>query len=131
MTIWIPCPEGFIAADVIRWSEGVWGRRGPAKSRAFKIGDRDVTAEVLEGPDKDGFFLLLVRDCKIFSEEPARCKLDRDAEIRRKGSTIMRGDPDRMIWSDEAARVMVRSPFVGPEAVPTRPRKQKERRERE
>ena len=73
MTIWIPCPEGFIAADVIRWSEGVWGRRGPGKGRAFKYGDRDVTAEVLEGPDKDGFFLLLVRDCKIFSEEPARC----------------------------------------------------------
>lgn len=131
MTIWIPCPEGFIMADVIRWSEGVWGRRGPGKGRAFKVGDRDVTAEVLEGPDEDGFCLLLVRDCKIFSEEPGRCALKNDTEIRRKVATIMRGEPERMRWSDENGRRIVRSPFVGPEAVPARPRKKKERRERE
>ena len=23
---WIPCGSGFIAADVIRWNEGVWQR---------------------------------------------------------------------------------------------------------
>jgi len=131
MGIWIACPEGFIAADVIRWSEGVWGRRGPGKGRAFKIGDRDVTAEVIEGPDDDGFCLLLVRDCKIFSEEPARCKLGKGIELRRKVATIQRGEPERMRWSDEDSRMVVRSPFLGPEAVPARPRKKKERRERE
>lgn len=38
MPVWIACPEGFIAAVVIRWREGVWSRRGPGKGRAVKIG---------------------------------------------------------------------------------------------
>ena len=131
MPVWIACPEGFIAADVIRWREGVWSRRGPGKGRAVKIGDRDVVAEVLEGPDAEGFYLLLVRDCRVFSEQPQRCQLPTGEDIRRKGATVLRGEPERMRWSDESVRVVVKSPFVGPEAVPARPRRKKELPERE
>jgi len=45
---WIPCGSGFIEADVLRWSEGVWGK--PPRRRQGKsvhIGERAVVAEVL------------------------------------------------------------------------------------
>ena len=50
MTIWLACADGFIQADVIRWQEGIWERRGPKGARSMKIGDREVIAEVIDGP---------------------------------------------------------------------------------
>jgi len=44
---------------------------------------------------------------------------------------IFSDEPERMRWSDENGRRIVGSPFIGPEAVPARPRKKEERRERE
>jgi hypothetical protein len=61
MTEWVPVHDGgFIAADVIRWKEGVYTQRRGRKTKAPRLGDRLVTAEVLNGPDADGWVRLLL-----------------------------------------------------------------------
>lgn len=105
---WLPCGAGFIEADVIRWREGIWERRGPKNGRAIKIGDREVIAEVISGPDEEGWVILLVRSCTLLPDKdkhlPKTGQLDADAEIRRKDATIMRGKVERLPWSEEGVR---------------------------
>ena len=63
MTKWIPCGDGFIEADVVRWKEGVWERRSHRRNaRAVNVGERVVTGEVLND-DGDGWVRILVRRC--------------------------------------------------------------------
>jgi hypothetical protein len=116
MADWVPIlDDGFIAADVIRWKEGVYSRRRSSKAKAPRLGDRLVTAEVLKGPDSDGWVRLLVRKCEIISELSTRkpLSLPANTEIKRARRTIMRGKPERLLWSDESARVAVASKFLG------------------
>ena len=65
---WIPCGSGFIAADVIRWNEGVWQSLRRRRGRLVNIGERVITAEVLR--DEGGWLDFLVRGCAIASEKP-------------------------------------------------------------
>ena len=110
MTKWIPCGNGFIEADVVRWKEGVWEKRSRRRNaRAVNVGDRMVTAEVLR-EDAEGWVHLLTRACAMVSEKPGpkAALLAKGQEIRRKRSTIERGKPERLLWSDESARATVR-----------------------
>jgi len=116
MAEWIPIQdEGFIPADVIRWKEGVYSRRRSRKKKAPRLGDRLITAEVLKGPDAEGWVRLLVRKCEILSELSTRkpAPLIQNTEIKRGVRTIMRGKPERLLWSDETARSAVASKFLG------------------
>ena len=120
MAKWIPCEDGFIEADVIRWKEGVWERRGrlgrriTKRTRAINVGDRVVTGEVLKD-DGDGWVRVLVRKCEIVSEKPGRrvALLPKGEEVRRRRRTIERGEPERLLWSDETARGALISQFLG------------------
>lgn len=118
MAEWIPCGDGFIEADVIRWKEGIWDRRGPRSARAMKIGDRLVIAEVLGEADEEGWVWLLVRGCEVISDKQSirRTKplgLEKDKEIKRQRKTLARGKPERLLWSDENARDVTASRFLG------------------
>ncbi len=113
MAIWIPCEDGFIEADVIRWKESAWERWGPRSARAVNIGDRWVTAEVLR--EEEGWVYLLVRGCKVVTEKTARKVkvLKKGSETKRKRKTIMRGKPERLAWSEESVRAVLASKFLG------------------
>ena len=105
MTEWIPCGSGFIEADVIRWTEGVWQTPKRGRGRDIKIGDRIVTAEVVR-EEAEGWIQLLVRDAATIREElgyPLPI-LAKEVEVRRKRQTIEKGNPERLLWSDESAR---------------------------
>ena len=116
MTKWIPCGSEFIGADVVRWKESVWERRSRRRNaRVVNVGERVVTAEVLR-VDAEGWVHLLTRACAVSSERiPGRKVpvLPKDHKIRRKRRTIERGKPERLLWSDESARAIVRSKFLG------------------
>src|SRR5574337_869296 len=104
---WIPCSSGFIEADVIRWSEGVWRKPRRRKGRAVNIGDRVVIAEVIRD---DGEWLdLLVRDCTVMRETHGLqlMMLAKNTEVRRKRHTVEKGKPERLLWSDETARALL------------------------
>ena len=86
MTKWIPCNGGFIEADVVRWKEAVWEKRGRSrKARLANVGERVVTGEIVRDAG-DGWVLVLVRRCEVVSEKPGRriVPLPKGHELRRK-----------------------------------------------
>jgi hypothetical protein len=127
MAEWIPIGGDFIAADVIRWKEGVFKNRRNKKAKPIRTGERLVTAEVLR--DEAGWVYLLVRACEVTSAafgwdiRDVR-SLSKNTEIKRKRVTIARGKAERLLWSDESARVVVvgqlqdeRGAFPSPEGL--------------
>lgn len=115
MTDWIPVGGGFIAADVIRWKEAVYEKRG-RRGRSVRAGERVVVAEVLKGVDEYGWVHLLLRHCEVVSEvqgRAVRTMLPVDSMTKRKFNTIVRGKPERLLWSDESARALLASKFLG------------------
>lgn len=114
MERWLPAPD-FIEADVVRWTQGVFDRRGGAK-KSLLIGELRVVAEVLQCSD-DGWLRLLVRASEITRETYAGKPvpaLTVGSTIKRARKTILRGKPERLPWSDESARqaILSRSRFV-------------------
>lgn len=110
MAEWIPIGQGFIVADVIRWKEGIFERRGGRKGKAVRIGERQVVAEVLSEPDKDGWVRLIVRKSETTWIKPGRLfvpQLDKNEEAKRKYQTLVRCVTERLAWSDESARESV------------------------
>ena len=115
MTNWIPCGSAFIEADVIRWKEAAWEHRRRRRGRAVNAGERQVVAEVIRD-DKDGWLSLLVRDSSVLSEKKGWLlqPLSKNIEVRRRRRTIERGNPERLLWTDESARAALNSKFLGP-----------------
>ncbi|MCJ8157098.1 hypothetical protein [Sphingomonas sp. LaA6.9] len=106
MNQWIPATD-FIAADVVRWTEGIYDRR--RRGKALRVGERLVAAEVIER-GKDGWVKLLVRACTITKDEFAGksiLPLKAGEQVRRGEKTILRGKPQRLQWDDETARQAV------------------------
>ncbi len=61
---------------------------------------------------------LSVRDCELLSAKIGRDIRDvpvlaKGIETKRKRATIVRGKPERLLWSDESARALLASRFLG------------------
>jgi hypothetical protein len=113
---WISASEGFIQADVIRWTEGIYAKRRRKNAKSPRLGERQVTAEVLEATD-DGWLKLLVLGSVITRDNYAGSRLpplNTGEQIKRARKTVMRGKPERLLWSDETARASIseRSKFL-------------------
>jgi hypothetical protein len=107
---WIACDDTFIEADVIRFQESVWERKGPrGRTRSVRIGEREVTAEVLkDDPDREGWVYLKVLKCAVLKTfKPHRRSLQEGEEIKRKRRNVLRKGVLRLPWSDESARAVV------------------------
>ena len=117
MTEWVAVGGGFMKADVIRWKEGVWERRGPrGRQRAVPAGDQMMTAEVLQEADQGGWVLLKVVGCMVGVSRIHRRPLipvKAGIQIRRAYKTIVKGKPERLLWSDENVRALLSSKFLG------------------
>ena len=115
MAEWVSAADGIIEADVIRWKEAAFQNRRRKKARSIRLGERLVIAEVLQDADAKGLVNLLVRGCEMISETPGRKVplLTLKTTIKRARKTIMRGNPERLLWSDESARVLLASRFLG------------------
>ena len=79
----------------------------------MNAGERMVVAEVIR--DADGWVELLVRECAIVSEKPGWLlkPLPKNVQARRRRTTIERGNPERLLWSDESVRAGLNSTFLG------------------
>jgi hypothetical protein len=128
MSEWIPCGDAFLPADVVRWREGVWERPNRGKAKPRMTGERQVTAELL-ADEGDGWVRLLVRACVVIEDKSDGRRallLKPGEEIKRKRSTLEKGTPERLRWSDESARVELLA--QRPEPVPAKPRKPRGRK---
>ena len=117
MAEWVPIQDDkLIAADVIRWKEGIYSPSKTRKAKAARLGDRLVTAEVLKEPDAEGWMHLLVLKCDTLTEFSVRKPpaISSQTKIKRASKTIMRGNPVRLLWSDESARAAVITRFPVP-----------------
>lgn len=104
---WVSARD-FIESDVLRWTEAVFDPRR-RKGKARKIGEREVIAEV-QTRGQDGWIRFLVRRCTITKDEFAGGSippLHPETIIRRNLKTVLRGNPERLLWSDETARAAV------------------------
>lgn len=127
MTEWYEMRGGVIEADVIRWREPIWQGRGPKGKRRregggfggqklVRVGNRVVSAEVISGPDEDGWLYLLVRQYDNLGYAHPEKLMNPPkvgSTIKRKYKTIMNGDPRRLLWSDENARALLASQYLG------------------
>ncbi len=111
---WISVGENFIEADVIRWNEPIYHKRRYGKRRSIIAGHRQITAQVLH-EEPDGWVYLEIRAYTILDITPGRTVpfLSIGEEIKRNRKTIARGEAERLEWSDESARNMVCSTFLG------------------
>jgi hypothetical protein len=117
MAAWISAGRHFIEADVIRWIESAFQVRRYQNSKPVTLGERRMTAEVLHKDEK--WVYLLVRHCELMSVKAGRLErqvplVPKDTEIRRQLSTLVDANPERLQWSDESARSVVISKFLGP-----------------
>lgn len=106
MDEWVPA-EDFIAADVIRWTEGIFDRR--RKGKALRIGERALAGEVIERTSH-GWVRVLLRVSTVTKSDMTGKTippLKPGESIRRGLRTILRGKPERLLWSDETARAAV------------------------
>lgn len=106
---WTSASEGFIQADVIRWTEGIYAQRRRKNAKSPRIGERLVTAEVLQATD-DGWLKLLVIGTVVTKDEYAGSRLpplNTGDQIKRARKTIERGKPERLLWTDETARAVI------------------------
>jgi hypothetical protein len=101
---WQTSKDGFIEADVIRWSEPIWKPRRSKKAKAIKIGTRQITAEVLK--DEEGWVQLLVLESILTEDDSMRSipPLKKHTEIKRKRPALENRNTERLLWSDESVR---------------------------
>jgi hypothetical protein len=107
---WLPYPGLLIKGDVVRWTEPVW-HPSPIRRKSYPAhtGLRRVTADVL-APLSDKRFLIAVIDEKILVNrngqplEPS----PKGVPIFKNRRTIVRGQPERLIWRHEAARALAK-----------------------
>src|ERR1700674_4328975 len=109
MAEWISAQGDFIKADVIRWHEPIYGLTRRKNRKPIRLGERRVTAEVLSEAHEDGWVHLLVRRCEIVSQVEGKTipPLKVETEVKRAEKTIMRGKPERLLWSEESARALL------------------------
>lgn len=115
---WVSCSSGFIQADVIRWREGIWRKPRKKRGRSTHVGDRVVIAEVIR--DDGEWVDLLVRDCAVVIDRLGNgtALLPKSTEIRRKRHTVVKGKPERLLWSDETVRALLVSRRLGADNPP-------------
>lgn len=118
MAKWIPCGPEFIEGDVIRWREAVWKPKARKTSRSVKTGERVIVAEVLA--DEGEWAGLLVKICETTPADnwwkPLQ-ELKPGERLRRRRGPIGQSGAERLLWSDESARALVASRFMGPVTV--------------
>ncbi|HEY2034437.1 MAG TPA: hypothetical protein VGH02_12195 [Rhizomicrobium sp.] len=116
MAVWVPVGDGFIEADVIRWKEPVFKNR--RRGQPARVGERLVIAEVLDDSGGGEWVHLLVRGSQVVSAHPGWNPSDvplpaTESETRRRRRTLVKGNPERLEWSDESARAIVASERLG------------------
>lgn len=115
MSYWLKCGADFIIPDVIRWTEAVWPeqKRRSKKRKPTKLGERRVTAAVMTLDSRDYVRLSVIKDEIIDNKYGMPLKqLKKGEVIVRKKSTIAKGHPERMKWSEESARSLAVSRFL-------------------
>ena len=94
-----------VISDVIEWTETIWPARKPRrKSKPKPLGKQKVTGQIT-GIEGD-FIALIILKAEI-TDNPHRADIrphQTGTAITKKQQTILKGDPQRLHWSEEDVR---------------------------
>jgi hypothetical protein len=95
-----------VVADVIRWVEPIWAPPRKKKDKPTKIGEQRISAEVLVLGSYMGLLVRAVERLSLIGQGADKNipVIKIGETIRRKKSTIDRGQTERLLWSEESVR---------------------------
>jgi len=95
---WDSTVGDLVISDVIEWTETIWPARKPRrKSKPKPLGKQKVTGQIT-GIEGD-FITLTILKVEI-ADNPHQV----GTAISKKKQTILKGDPQRLHWSEEDVR---------------------------
>jgi hypothetical protein len=102
---WEKADTAFIESDVVAWTESIWPPHSPRRRKKSRPwGKQKVTAQVTA---IDGDYLTLAVLKAEILENTIGSKLKPHkvgSLIKKKHSTLLRGEPERLLWSEEGVR---------------------------
>lgn len=94
-----------VVSDVIEWTETIWPVRKPRrKSKQRPLGKQKVTGQIT-GIEGDFVTFTILR--AAITENPDRADIKPHtvgAALTKKRQTILKGEPERLLWSEEDVR---------------------------
>lgn len=105
---WTPCAgeSELMTGDVIRWIEPIWSPQKKKRGKPDSIGQQCLTAELMS--TADNLYLYVLSNEQV--QEPGR-GLHKELSVkpgdkitRKPDSVFVRGQCERLLWKDEAAR---------------------------
>ena len=97
--------DSFVISDVIEWTEAIWPRRKTRqRSKPRPIGKQKIIAQIAS---IDGDFIkLTVLKSELLENLVAKELLPHKVGtiITKKHTTLLRGEPQRLHWSEEDVR---------------------------
>ena len=106
---WISAADDLMEGDVIRWTENIWSEKkfGRKKSQKPKItGKQAITGQIEEiGAE---FITIKVLAAEVIENTTAKTREPHKPGqmIRKKAATLIKGNAERLPWSDEEARTI-------------------------
>jgi len=94
-----------VISDVVEWTETIWpARSSRRKSKPRPIGKQKVTGQIT-GIEGDFITFTILRSA--ITENPNRADIrpyQVGAAITKKRQTVLKGEPQRLHWSEEDVR---------------------------
>lgn len=97
----------FVVSDVIEWTETIWPPRNPrSRKKPRPWGKQKVVAQITE---IDASYIKLMVLKSVITENTIGSELKPHkvgTAITKKTQTILKGEPQRMHWSEEDVRTL-------------------------
>lgn len=101
---WEKSGEDFVESDVIEWTEAIWPPNRNRRKKSRPWGTQKVIAQVAA---IDGDFLkLTIIKSEILENNGVKQLIPHKvgSTITKKRATLLRGEPERLLWSEEDVR---------------------------
>lgn len=104
-TNWEKAGGAFVVSDVIEWTETIWPPRNPrSRKKPRPWGKQKVTAQITE-IDADYIKLTVLKSEITENTIGSELKPHKvGSALSKKKGTILKGEPQRLHWSEEDVR---------------------------
>jgi len=95
----------FVESDVVEWTEAIWPPNSPRRRKKPRPwGKQKITAQITE-IEGDFVKLTVLRSAIIENIIGSELKPHKvGTTITKKRQTLLRGEPERLLWSEEDVR---------------------------
>lgn len=104
---WEKSVENFVESDVIEWTEAMWPPNRNRRKKSRPWGKQKVIAQIAA---VDGDFIkLTILKSEILENNGVKQLVPHKvgSTITKKRATLLRGEPERLLWSEEDVRLVL------------------------